>query len=35
MNYDFIRYLLTRYEPQDAPQTKVAALLRNLSAITS
>lgn len=30
LNYDFIRYLLTRYEPQDAPQTKVAALLRNL-----
>lgn len=30
LRYDFIRYLLTRYEPQDAPQTKVAALLRNL-----
>lgn len=30
LNYDFIRYLMTRYEPQDAPQTKVAALLRNL-----
>lgn len=30
LEYDFIRYLLTRYEPQDAPQTKVAALLRNL-----
>lgn len=30
LKYDFIRYLLTRYEPQDAPQTKVAALLRNL-----
>ncbi|MGU3401582.1 plasmid partitioning protein RepA [Brucellaceae bacterium D45D] len=30
LQYDFIRYLLTRYEPQDAPQTKVAALLRNL-----
>jgi chromosome partitioning protein len=30
LDYDFIRYLLTRYEPQDAPQTKVAALLRNL-----
>ena len=24
------RYLVTRYEPQDAPQTKVVALLRNL-----
>jgi len=30
LRYDFIRYLLTRYEPQDAPQTKVVALLRNL-----
>lgn len=30
LKFDFIRYLLTRYEPQDAPQTKVAALLRNL-----
>jgi chromosome partitioning protein len=25
-----MRYLVTRYEPQDAPQTKVVALLRNL-----
>ncbi|WP_312893047.1 plasmid partitioning protein RepA [Ancylobacter sonchi] len=30
LEYDFLRYLLTRYEPQDAPQTKVASLLRNL-----
>ncbi|TCK19680.1 chromosome partitioning protein [Ancylobacter aquaticus] len=30
LKYDFIRYLFTRFEPQDAPQTKVAALLRNL-----
>jgi chromosome partitioning protein len=30
LEYDFIRYLLTRFEPQDAPQTKVAALLRNM-----
>lgn len=30
LEYDFIRYLITRYEPQDAPQTKVVALLRNL-----
>jgi chromosome partitioning protein len=30
MRYDFIRYLVTRYEPQDGPQTKVVALLRNL-----
>ena len=30
LRYDFIRYLVTRYEPQDGPQTKVVALLRNL-----
>jgi chromosome partitioning protein len=30
LSYDFTRYLLTRFEPQDGPQTKVAALLRNL-----
>ena len=30
LEYDFIRYLVTRYEPQDGPQTKVVALLRNL-----
>jgi chromosome partitioning protein len=30
LKYDFVRYLLTRFEPQDAPQTKVAALLRNM-----
>lgn len=30
LQYDFIRYLITRYEPQDGPQTKVTALLRNL-----
>ncbi len=30
LRYDFIRYLITRYEPQDGPQTKVMALLRNL-----
>ncbi|MBS7707380.1 plasmid partitioning protein RepA [Chelatococcus asaccharovorans] len=30
LRYDFLRYLFTRYEPQDAPQTKVTALLRNL-----
>jgi chromosome partitioning protein len=30
LRYDFIRYLITRYEPQDGPQTKVVALLRNL-----
>jgi len=32
LRYDFIRYLVTRYEPQDGPQTKVVALLRNLFA---
>lgn len=30
LHYDFVRYLITRFEPQDAPQTKVVALLRNL-----
>jgi chromosome partitioning protein len=30
LQYDFIRYLVTRYEPQDGPQTKVVALLRSL-----
>ncbi|MFC0217777.1 chromosome partitioning protein [Pseudochelatococcus lubricantis] len=30
LDYDFVRYLITRYEPQDGPQTKVVALLRNL-----
>jgi len=30
LRYDFIRYLVTRYEPQDGPQTKVVALLRSL-----
>jgi chromosome partitioning protein len=28
--FDFYRYLVTRHEPQDGPQTKVTALLRNL-----
>lgn len=27
--YDFIRYLLCRYEPTDGPQTQIAAFLRN------
>ena len=30
LNYDFMRYLVTRYEPQDAPQTQVVGLLRSL-----
>jgi chromosome partitioning protein len=29
---DFVRYLLTRFEPQDGPQTQVASFLRNLFA---
>lgn len=29
-NYDFVRYLLSRYEPTDGPQTQVAAFLRNM-----
>ena len=28
--YDFLRYLVTRFEPQDGPQAQVAAFLRNL-----
>ncbi|MGL5114504.1 MAG: plasmid partitioning protein RepA [Beijerinckiaceae bacterium] len=30
LQFDFYRYLVTRHEPQDGPQTKVVALLRNL-----
>jgi chromosome partitioning protein len=30
LSFDFYRYLVTRHEPQDGPQTKVTALLRNL-----
>jgi chromosome partitioning protein len=30
LSFDFYRYLITRHEPQDGPQTKVVALLRNL-----
>lgn len=30
LNYDFLRYLVTRYEPQDGPQTQVVGLLRSL-----
>jgi chromosome partitioning protein len=28
--YDWLRYLLTRYEPHDGPQTQMAAFLRTL-----
>lgn len=30
LNYDFLRYLVTRYEPQDGPQTHIVGLLRSL-----
>ena len=28
--YDFLRYLVTRYEPNDGPQTQIVGLLRSL-----
>jgi chromosome partitioning protein len=28
--YDFLRYVVTRYEPQDGPQTRIVALMRSL-----
>ena len=30
LQYDFLRYLVTRYEPQDGPQTQIVGFLRNL-----
>ncbi|MCI0756082.1 plasmid partitioning protein RepA [Teichococcus vastitatis] len=30
LEYDFLRYLVTRYEPQDGPQTQVVGFLRSL-----
>jgi chromosome partitioning protein len=30
LRYDFLRYLITRYEPQDGPQTQIVGFLRNL-----
>ena len=30
LNYDFMRYLVTRYEPNDGPQTQMVGFLRNL-----
>ena len=30
LNYDFVRYLVTRHEPQDGPQTQIVAFLRSL-----
>jgi chromosome partitioning protein len=32
LNLDFLRYLITRHEPQDGPQTQVVGFLRNLFA---
>ena len=32
LHYDFLRYLITRYEPQDGPQTQIVGFLRNLFA---
>jgi chromosome partitioning protein len=30
MQYDFLRYLVTRYEPNDGPQAQVVGFIRNL-----
>jgi chromosome partitioning protein len=30
LNHDFIRYVVTRHEPHDGPQSQIVALLRNL-----
>jgi chromosome partitioning protein len=30
LEYEFIRYLVTRYEPSDAPQTKMVAFMRSM-----
>ena len=30
MSYDWVRYLITRYEPGDAPQNQVASLMRSM-----
>ncbi|MBV9491161.1 MAG: plasmid partitioning protein RepA [Verrucomicrobia bacterium] len=30
LKFDFLRYLVTRYEPNDGPQTQMAAFLRSL-----
>ena len=30
LDYRFVRYLVTRYEPQDGPQAQVAGFLRTL-----
>jgi chromosome partitioning protein len=30
LNFDFLRYLVTRFEPHDAPQTQIVGFLRSL-----
>lgn len=30
LNFDFMRYLITRYEPNDGPQTQIVGFLRSL-----
>jgi chromosome partitioning protein len=30
LDYDFIRYVITRFEPSDAPQTQMVAFMRSL-----
>jgi chromosome partitioning protein len=30
LDYDFIRYVVTRHEPSDAPQTQMVAFMRSL-----
>ena len=30
LQYDFLRYLITRYEPNDGPQSQIVGFLRNL-----
>lgn len=30
LDYDFLRYIVTRYEPSDAPQTQMVAFMRSL-----
>ena len=30
LDYDFLRYVVTRYEPSDGPQTQMVAFMRSL-----
>jgi chromosome partitioning protein len=30
LDYDFLRYIVTRHDPNDVPETQIVALLRNL-----